>query len=328
MSKSTMIQLCGSDSLGADYSIGAVATSTKNLAFAQEAIKTWANGGCVSQADAGTQWMEVTLRIHVLTETDLNNGTNITAISIGTSIAHLDARSRFVARADCKTTTVQSGDGCWAVANRCGISQTDLERYNRANLCTTFVKEEKVCCSSGTLPSTIPNGNSDGTCKTRSVVSGDSCDSLASKCGISGADFTKINTKTNFCSTLAVGQNVCCSNGRLPDFKPKPDANGNCATYTTKKDDSCSAIAASRDLSVSDLETYNKKTWGWNGCGLLFPDFKMCVSSGSPPMPANVPVSQEHQSYQTNIMRAHRLIAPLPECRVWPHSKFRPPYRH
>src|SRR6185437_5366022 len=60
----------------------------------------------------------------------------------------------------------QSGDGCWAVANRCGISQADLEKYNRANLCNTLVKDENVCCSSGTLPRTLPPGNTDGTCKT------------------------------------------------------------------------------------------------------------------------------------------------------------------
>lgn len=123
----------------------------------------------------------------------------------------------------------------------------------------------------------------------RSVISGDTCATLASECGISAADFNKVNTKTNLCSTLAPGQLVCCSNGNRPDVKPKPDSNGNCAVYTTKKDDSCSVIAASRDLSVDDLESFNKKTWGWNGCKRLFPDYKMCVSTGGPPMPATVP---------------------------------------
>lgn len=112
---------------------------------------------------------------------------------------------------------------------------------------------------------------------------------MASKCGISAAEFTKVNTKTNLCSSLAPGQQVCCSSGKMPDLKPKPDGNGNCAVYTTKKDDSCSVIAASRDLTLKELESFNEKTWGWNGCKRLFPDFKMCVSTGGPPMPANVP---------------------------------------
>ncbi len=101
----------------------------------------------------------------------------------------------------------------------------------------------------------------------------------------------KVNTKTDFCSTLAEGQPVCCSNGKMPDVIPKPDANGNCAMYVTKEDDNCSKIAAARGLNVTALENFNKKTWGWNGCKLLYPDFKMCLSTGSPPMPVIVPVS-------------------------------------
>ncbi|RYP14424.1 hypothetical protein DL765_006367 [Monosporascus sp. GIB2] len=289
VSKTTVVQLCGADGRGADYSIGIVAGSAGNLPFIQEAVKTWADGRCVSQADAREPWMSVTLRVPVSVEAKSNNSTDVTPESFATTPAHLGARSRLSIRADCRTVKVKAGDGCWAVADRCKISQTDLKKYNRANLCSTLIVDEVVCCSSGTLPSTLPPGNADGTCKTRAVISGDSCGSLASKCGISAADFMKVNTKSNLCSTLAEGQRVCCSKGKMPDLKPKPDANGNCATYMTKKDDNCSKIAAARDLNVTALENFNKNTWGWNGCKLLYPDFKMCVSTGSPPMPANVP---------------------------------------
>lgn len=292
LSKTSVFQLCGTDDFGADYTFGAVATNSQNLALAHQYVETWANGGCVLQLDAGMPWMKLNLRLPVPTHSNSTNGTQVPPMSNATSATELATRSRLFARADCKTATVQPGDGCWAVANRCGISQNDLQKYNRANLCTTLVKEEKVCCGSGTLPSTLQNGNADGTCKTRSVVSGDTCGTLASKCGISGADITKVNTKANFCSTLAAGQNICCTSGTLPDYRPKPDSNGNCAVYTTKKGDSCSAIAAARSLELSDLEDYNKKTWGWNGCDQpLFVNFGMCVSSGNPPMPANIPVS-------------------------------------
>ncbi|CAG5181777.1 uncharacterized protein ALTATR162_LOCUS9829 [Alternaria atra] len=289
VSQSIVVQLCGNGHRGADYSMGIVATSVSNLQFVKQAVSTWADGGCVSQAGAGEAWMQVTLRVPTPIDSWLNNATNMTSGPETKSPTHFTARSYLSARADCKTITVQSGDGCVTVANRCGISQANLEKYNRAKLCTTLVKDEKVCCSSGTLPSTLPSGNSDGTCKTRPVVSGDTCASLASKCGISAAEFTQVNTKTNLCSSLAPGQQVCCSSGKMPDLKPKPDVSGNCAVYTTKKDDSCSVIAASRDLTVTELESFNKKTWGWNGCKRLFPDFKMCVSTGGPPMPASVP---------------------------------------
>jgi hypothetical protein len=292
ISKTTVVQLCGAEGRGADYGMGIVATSAKNLPFVQKAVKTWLSGDCVSQANAGEDWMQVTIRIPVPINHVPSNGTNSTIHSRNTSPAYVDKRGRLDIRADCKTTTVKSGDGCYAVADRCGISQTNLEKYNRANLCNTLVKDEVVCCSSGTLPNTLPSGNSDGTCKTRDVVEKDDCSSLAAKCGISANDFMKANTKTNLCSNLMPGQKVCCTAGKYPDLKPKPDANGNCATYYTKKDDSCSKVAIARDLTVDDLMEFNKNTWGWNGCKpeVFYENFLMCVSKGTPPMPATVPV--------------------------------------
>lgn len=298
VSKTTIVQLCGSNDRGADYSIGIVAASANNFPYIQETVKTWADGGCVSKMDAGEDWMKVTLRIPVPAETNLNNGTNSTLTFNNTTPAHLGQRSGLSIRADCKTTTVQSGDGCSAVASRCGISPSDLEKYNRPNLCKTLIKDEKVCCGSGTLPSTLPPGNSDGTCKLRTVVANDDCTSLASKCGISSADFAKANTKANLCSTLAEGQQVCCTSGKRPNLKPSPDKDLNCATYLTKHDDSCSKIAVTRDLTADDLLEFNKQTWGWNGCKpeVFFPGFLMCVSKGTPPMPAAVPVRYSSSS--------------------------------
>lgn len=51
-------------------------------------------------------------------------------------------------------------------------------------------------------------------CTTRQVVSGDSCGSLASKCGISGPKFEEYNNYDKaLCSSLTPGQHVCCSQG-------------------------------------------------------------------------------------------------------------------
>lgn len=57
----------------------------------------------------------------------------------------------------------------------------------------------------------------DGTCIAQVVVGNDTCDSLASACGIDISNFNKFNTKLKLCSTLTTGQLVCCSDGRLPD---------------------------------------------------------------------------------------------------------------
>ncbi|KAF3480459.1 killer toxin alpha/beta [Arthroderma uncinatum] len=131
---------------------------------------------------------------------------------------------------------------------------------------------------------------SEGECRTISVVFGDSCGTLAQRCGISANDFTKYNPDPNLCPGLAVGQRVCCSPGTLPDIRPKPEQDGSCASYTVKSGDTCSAIAASNGLKVEDLGKFNDKTiWGWFGCNSLLAGTRICLSSGSPPMPAPVP---------------------------------------
>ncbi|KXJ85377.1 chitinase [Microdochium bolleyi] len=126
-------------------------------------------------------------------------------------------------------------------------------------------------------------------CRAIQVDNGDGCGTLASKCGISGSDFNKYNTAKDLCSTLMKGQHVCCTSGSLPDFRPKPNKDGSCATYTTKQDDTCAAIAAGNSLKVTDLETMNKNTWGWAGCDRLFVGVVMCLSSGTPPFPQAIP---------------------------------------
>ncbi|KAK3299894.1 putative class V chitinase [Chaetomium fimeti] len=126
-------------------------------------------------------------------------------------------------------------------------------------------------------------------CRTVGVEAGDLCADLARKCGISVTDLLKYNPQTNFCTTLKVPQLVCCSGGDLPI--PKPDANGNCATYTVQSGDSCWGITESLSglISTNDIERYNTGTWGWGGCGNLQANTAICVSSGRPPLP--LPVS-------------------------------------
>ncbi|EWC44902.1 hypothetical protein DRE_00961 [Drechslerella stenobrocha 248] len=126
------------------------------------------------------------------------------------------------------------------------------------------------------------------TCKYIKVVSGDSCGSLAGKCKITGPKFMEFNTAKNLCATLAVGQPVCCDKGTLPDLKPKPNKDGSCSSYAVIKDDYCAKIAASNGLTVQNLEAFNKNTWGWSGCNRLLTGIKICLSTGTPPMPAPV----------------------------------------
>lgn len=137
--------------------------------------------------------------------------------------------------------------------------------------------------NNGTLsnPAARSNLHARADCKYISVVSGDGCASLASKCGISAADFTKYNPDKSLCSSLAPGQPVCCSSGTLPDLKPKPNSDGTCATYRVMSGDTCSALAAKNGLKVADIDTFNNgTTWGWYGCNKLLADVNICLSEG------------------------------------------------
>ncbi|PTB75483.1 glycoside hydrolase family 18 protein [Trichoderma longibrachiatum ATCC 18648] len=127
-------------------------------------------------------------------------------------------------------------------------------------------------------------------CKTRTIAAGDSCASIAKACKVSVTDFLKYNgVKGNgddWCRKLQAGKNICCSSG---SSKPLPEASGDCFTYTIKAGDDCSAIGTPWNLTPKDIEGFNNKiTWGWRGCPNLTVGLKICLSKGSPPMPAPV----------------------------------------
>jgi len=110
----------------------------------------------------------------------------------------------------------------------------------------------------------------------KSVVAGDTCATLVTKCGITAAQFTIYNPATNLCSALAVGQIVCCSSGTVPDLTPQPNADGSCSSYVVKSGEYCSAIAASNSITVAKIESMNTKTWGWMGCSSLQSGQNIC----------------------------------------------------
>jgi chitinase len=122
-------------------------------------------------------------------------------------------------------------------------------------------------------------------CIATEVQPGDSCGALAQRCQVNPNKFMQINNQPNLCSNLVPGQRVCCSAGELPDIRPKQQPNGECAVYTVTKGEWCAAIASKNGLTLQELESLNKHTWGWNGCERLLPDTKLCVSKGEPPFP-------------------------------------------
>ncbi|KAL1954115.1 hypothetical protein VTO42DRAFT_1739 [Malbranchea cinnamomea] len=293
MPTSLTMQLCGGKDRTADFVFGIMADTTpgiRGLTNVQRAVAAWSNATCVDNFDETVSIGNVTLA--VTPRPSAKPTTQNTPDSVSRKREEQSESSAVLLdpRAECRTTEVLPGEGCWAVAERCGISQSDLETYNGGgDFCSTLQAYQLVCCSSGTLPSNDPEPNPDGTCKTEQVVSGDSCGTLAARCGITGAKFEEYNNDVpNLCSTLAVGQYVCCTPGELPDMRPKPNPDGSCATYYVVSGDSCSQIAAAHGLKVDDIEDFNEETWGFTGCNNLMAEMTICLSEGSPPMPAPI----------------------------------------
>lgn len=126
------------------------------------------------------------------------------------------------------------------------------------------------------------------TCSYIQVQPDNGCWALADRCGISQDDLVTYNPADGFCDNLLVDQYVCCSEGDLPDFSPKPDDDGNCFVYTVQDGDLCSTIAKANQMDADKIPDYNKLTWGWMGCNNLQKYGKICLSEGTPPFPSPV----------------------------------------
>jgi len=221
------MQLCQPGNDG-DHVFGIIATSNSTFEPIQEALQSWSNAECLSFSNT----TNITGPAYITTPLVLNlpqgNTTNSTIQTNSTSgsISKRSWTGRFQRRDTCSYIQVASGDGCYSLSQKCGITQAQLSQYNPSD--------------------------------------------------------------PNFCSDLQPGEYVCCSEGTLPNFAPQPNADGSCATYTVQSGDYCSAIAAANSITVDELTEYNADTWSWNGCDDLFVGIIICLSTGTPPMPAAV----------------------------------------
>ena len=131
-------------------------------------------------------------------------------------------------------------------------------------------------------------------CKAVEVVSGDSYWSITQSCGITQQELEKYNPIDRLCepNVLQIGQTLCCSEGSLPDYSPKPDADENCLAHTIVKDDTCAKLAAQYKTTVDKIIEVNKQSWGWVNCESLGETQVICLGPGRPPMPSINPDAQ------------------------------------
>ncbi len=199
----------------------------------------------------------------------------------------LDARFGLFADLQGNTSSVQNALRVWANGGHLdldGLANSTGDGGHRNISTKVAVLTSPFDTPSSSSPSSL---GARADCRAIQVVSGDSCGSLATRCGISGNDFMKYNSyNSQLCSTLKVKQWVCCSLGSVPNMRPKPNPDGTCSAYTMQKDDGCWSIADAFGITQADIEQNNKQTWGWTGCNSLMQGQVICLSNGHPPMPA------------------------------------------
>ncbi|KAL5042360.1 hypothetical protein BDW71DRAFT_211300 [Aspergillus fruticulosus] len=124
-------------------------------------------------------------------------------------------------------------------------------------------------------------------CRKETIKEGDTCATLAKRCGVSGPEFMKYNPQRGLCAGLRAGEEVCCSGKKWMKGKPVINRDGSCAAYLTQDDDTCASIAQQHNLEEARIRYYNDgRTWGWTGCDGLHGGLKICLSDGYPPLPA------------------------------------------
>jgi chitinase len=129
------------------------------------------------------------------------------------------------------------------------------------------------------------------TCSYTQAVSGDGCWAIADRCKITQEKLVEYSGDANLCNSIQVNKYYCCSAGTLPDFSPQPNGDGTCKTHTVTSTDICDTISKKYSMTVKQFEDRNKNTWGWQGCQYLMKDQLLCISTGSPPMPAVDPLA-------------------------------------
>lgn len=207
-SGSQRIQSCDSSSKQ-DTTIGIqIVDSLDDLDSIHHALSTWSAGNCLSTDGQDSIQAKVT----TLGSFESSKRSNILS----------SLESLLVPRGDCRTISVNAGDGCGSLASRCGISANDFTKYNtNSKLCSTLKAKQRVCCSAGTLPDIAPKPQSDGTCATYSVQLNDNCADIAAQFGITTSDIEKYNKDTwawAGCAPddLKADQIICLSKGNTP----------------------------------------------------------------------------------------------------------------
>lgn len=178
---------------------------------------------------------------------------------------------------------VQSGDGCDSIAQKNGITSAQFKSWNKEinASCSNLWLDYYVCVHvpGATTPPTTTTGPSPsnsplmpgvvGNCnRFYKVHSGDSCDSIAQKSGITPTQLKSWNAEINAsCSNLWLDYYICIGvPGAVTTTSPPAPSNSpalpgivsSCNKwYKIQSGDSCDNVAAKNTITVAQLRSFN-----------------------------------------------------------------------
>ncbi|OJJ03002.1 hypothetical protein ASPVEDRAFT_93638, partial [Aspergillus versicolor CBS 583.65] len=206
-------EICGGERTPNPQTFGVVAGRAEDLGDIQRSLRQWNEAGCIS-APRNRQGWKQTLQMIPATDIDVgvNSGSTITTASANT-----------VSAAVCEAIQAQPGDGCEALADRCGITIDEFERFNPRpdgiDVCNPTFAGEHYCCTEGDLPDFSPQPNPDGTCKRYTIQPDDNCSKLGETYNMDNEQIEERNKNTwgwMGCGYLVIGSRICLSIGDPP----------------------------------------------------------------------------------------------------------------
>lgn len=252
-------QLCG-NKRNAHHVFGLAVNAAGNLTTVQDMVRDWNEAKCLSDVESKAELKNVKIwEAKPAVSGHSNNGT-----TAGVKAASSDVEIK----GDCRTETVQQGDGCGPLAERCGITPQEFDKYNPdKDLCGNLMPGQRVCCSAGTLPDIRPKPDEDGTCATYLVKKNDDCEQLAAANGLKKKDIENFNNGTTWgwvgCDPLYEDTYICLSKGNPPLPYPIPNAVCGPTKPGTEK--------PGKDEDLKDLNPcpLNACCNVWGQCGML-----------------------------------------------------------
>ncbi|KAJ6514056.1 hypothetical protein DFH09DRAFT_1433054 [Mycena vulgaris] len=145
--------------------------------------------------------------------------------------------------------------GSFDIYTNAGLTAAQFAAENPGLDCSLIQPGQKVCVSSGSLPSNAPSASPNGTCFEYHVIPNDSCSGIALKFDMTVAEIEQWNAQTykwTGCPALQIGFTMCVSSGTPPLFRaylavmsPNPCIS-NCFTPTIP---SCGTGSVKRNLA-------------------------------------------------------------------------------